>query len=104
MISVDRRGAVVDHRECLSTGCIALCRRKKKRKSSGFLDTMADVEASQNAFLSRTEDDGDSPLASVEQTGSYDDPATWSSVDWDEFAAQVVPTASAEQMREFRSR
>lgn len=78
-------------------------RRKKKRKSSGFLDTMADVEASQNAFLSRTEDDGDSPLASVEQTGSYDDPATWSSVDWDEFAAQVAPTASAEQMREFRS-
>ena len=85
------------------------CRRKKKRKSAGFLDTMADVEASQNAFLSQTSDDGDgSPVASVasvaEQTGSYDDPATWSSIDWDEFAEQVAPTASAEQLRESKSR
>lgn len=70
--------------------CALHHRSKKKRKSGGFLDTMADVEASQNAFLSQTSDEDDSsPLASVEQTGSYDDPATWSSVDWDEFAAQV---------------
>lgn len=85
---------------------VRACRRKKKRRSAGFLDTMADVEASQNAFLSQTSDDGDgSPVASVaEQTGSYDDPATWSSMDWDEFAEQVAPTASAEQLRESKSR
>ena len=93
-------------RQSLNRNLYFLCRRKKKRKSAGFLDTMADVEASQNAFLSQTSDEGDanSPLTSVEQTGSYDDPATWSSIDWDEFAEQVAPTTSAEQLRESKSR
>lgn len=53
---------------------------------------MADVEASQNAFLSQTSDeaDADSPEASIDQTGSFDDSAAWSSVDWDGFASQVA--------------
>jgi len=78
-----------------------VCDRRRKKQKATFLDTMADVEASQNAFLSRTSDEEDvgSPGDSLDQSGSVDDSAMWSSVDWDEFASQVTLLAVIRQLR-----
>jgi len=95
-------------------------RRKRKKQRPAFLDTMGDVEASQNALLASASTDESPAFGSSAQSmagsGASVDPfstsGTWDfdedgspagSVDWEEVTAQVAPAYSAEYIRETRS-